>query len=115
MKEEISFCTFCDRFREMNRDNNFSYEGKKALFEFLEEYEEQTGKEIEFDVIALCCDYNEYKNIKEYLENYSSDVDRKDYEENDDLEGYEEAVLKEIGEKTTLIKIDDEAFIIQAY
>ena len=33
MKETIGFCQFCDRFRDMDRDDNFSYEGKRALFD----------------------------------------------------------------------------------
>ena len=50
--------------------NNFSYEGKIALFNYLEEYEEETGEKIEFDLIALCCDYTEYESIEKVLENY---------------------------------------------
>ena len=115
MKEEINFSIFCDRFKDMNRDNNFTYEGKRALFDYLESYEEDTDTKIELDVIALCCEYNEYKNLKEYLNDYSADVDREDYE---DEEEYLKDVEKYISENTTLIKFGDdleEGFIIQAY
>ncbi len=113
MKEEISFSIFCDRFRDINRDNNFTYDGKKALFDYLESYEEDTGEKIELDIIALCCEYNEYENLKEYLENYNTDILRADY---DGQEEFEEAVFEEIQNKTTLIEIEgEEGFIIQVY
>jgi len=98
MKTIINFNEFVDAFRKI-RPDNFSYDGLKALFEYLEEYEEDTGTEIEFDVIALCCDYTEYKNLKEFQEAYGEDY--KD--------------LESIQDNTALIKIDEESFIIQNF
>ena len=98
MKQSIGFCQFCDRFRDMNRNENFSYDGKRALFEYLEQYEEDTGEEIELDVIALCCDYTEYESLEAF---------NKEHDHADSIE--------EIEERTQVIKIDDEAFIIQQY
>jgi hypothetical protein len=59
---------FHDAFRNMDRLDNFSYEGREALFEYLESYEDDAGATIELDVIALCCDYTEasYSEIAEY-------------------------------------------------
>lgn len=51
--------------------NNFSYEGALALQEYLEELSEDIGEDIEFDPIAWCCEFTEYKNIKEIKENYN--------------------------------------------
>ena len=59
MKESINFTRFVDLFNDMDRGENFTYEGKRALFEYLEQYEEDTGQEVELDIIALCCDYTE--------------------------------------------------------
>lgn len=44
---------------ETLRPNSFSYEGLGLLFEYFEELEESIGEEIEFDVIAICCDWAE--------------------------------------------------------
>ena len=52
--------------------NNFTYEGKRALFDYLENLEEDTGTEIELDTIALCCEYSEYSNLKEIIEKISN-------------------------------------------
>lgn len=59
MKQSIGFCGFCDAFRDADRKENFSYEALRILFDYLEQYEDDTGEEIELDVIALCCEYSE--------------------------------------------------------
>lgn len=62
MKMNVGFSLFCDRFREMGRKDQFSYNGLHALYDHLVQYEAETGEEIELDVIALCCDYSEHKS-----------------------------------------------------
>ena len=102
MKQTINDCDFIDAFRNYfggQYKTNFSYEGLKALFEWFEEYENDTGEEMELDVIAICCDFSEYESLKEYNEDYD-----KEYEE-----------IEAISDDTMLIKIDDERFIIQQY
>lgn len=114
MKEEISFNRFYDSF-EIRR-GNFSYGGLKALYDYLIELEGNTGKEIELDVIAICCDFSEYENIKEYLENYSNTHEAKT--EDEEEEDFKERIEEEITNKTILIKMGNdlnEGFIIQAY
>ena len=32
MKEEINFSQFCDRFKKMNRENQFSYDRNNGYF-----------------------------------------------------------------------------------
>lgn len=125
MKQPIGFCQFTDAFRDMNRDNNFSYAGLKALFSYLEEYEEATGEEIELDVIALCCEYTEYTDIAEFISTYSDSyiVWETEPEEADEEEGIEEvegvidyeATLDKIRDYTQVIDIDGESFIIQDF
>jgi hypothetical protein len=46
------------------RPNNFSVEGLRALFAHLEEVEEDSGEEMELDVIGLCCDWDEYPDAE---------------------------------------------------
>jgi hypothetical protein len=100
MKENVNFSDFCDRFQNYERDDNFSYEGKRALFNYLEQYEEDTGEEIELDVIALCCEYTEYKNLEE-LQNIYSRINS----------------MEELEEHTTVIIFNDlsDGFIIQNF
>jgi NAD(P)-dependent dehydrogenase (short-subunit alcohol dehydrogenase family) len=43
----------------MDRKDQFSYEGLELIFDYIEEYEQETGEQIELDVIALCCEWSE--------------------------------------------------------
>ena len=97
MKTTINFCNFQDAFNSI-RPDNFSYEGLQALFTYLEDLEDDTGEEIDLDVIAICCNYSEYENIAEFNSNY-----------NKEYESYEEI------DETSVIPINDERFIIQDY
>lgn len=59
MKQTVTESDFRDAFRAMGRTDQFSHEGLGVLFSYLESYEQDTGEELELDVIALCCDYYE--------------------------------------------------------
>ena len=98
MKQTVNMYDFERAFKNCDRDN-FSYEGLKALFEYLEEYEDSTGEELELDVIALCCEYAEYDSLKEYNDDYDTKYSQ----------------IEQVGDDTQLIKIDDYRFIIQQY
>jgi hypothetical protein len=58
------------------------------LFDYLEEYEESTGEDIEFDMVALCCDYTEYENLEAFYKEHSQE----DYPDFDSIE-YETTVI----------------------
>ena len=73
MKQTIDFHNFYQAFIDCGRKDQFSYEAFKILFDNFERYEEDTGVEIELDVIAICCEYSE--DTPEYIaENYSIDI-----------------------------------------
>jgi hypothetical protein len=79
MKTYISQYDFRRAFQEC-RPDNFSYEGLKILFEYLEEYEMDIGEELELDVIGLCCDFTEdsFENIADL---YGIELDENDDED----------------------------------
>ena len=94
----MNFSQFMDNWPE-SRKEQFSYQAMRALFDYLEEYEESTGEKVEFDPIALCCEYTEYENLAELQNNYT------DIKDMDDLKDH-----------TQVIEIENnEAFIIQNY
>jgi len=74
MKTTVNFYQFRDWF-EKNRPNNFSYDGLIALWEMIEEYENSTGEEIDYDPVGLCSEYSEYEDIEEFWNDY----DKEDY------------------------------------
>lgn len=73
MKQTVNLYEFRRAF-EQCRPDNFSREGLSVLWNYLEEYEDSTGVELELDVIALCCDFSE-DSTEAIAENYSIDLD----------------------------------------
>ncbi len=71
MYNTVNFSQFCDSFSGGYKDN-FTYEGKRALFDYIEELEESGDiEEIELDPIALCSEYSEFDDLKEIQKQYS--------------------------------------------
>jgi hypothetical protein len=96
MKQQVNFEMFVDGFR--TRKDNFSYDALKALFHSFEEIEEDTSEEIEFDPIAICCDYTEYSDFEDLKKDYNVET------------------MEELESKTVVIRIPSEkCFIIQNY
>ena len=59
MKQTVYLEGFRKAFNDMDRGNHFSCEGLTMLLDYFEQYEEDTGEEIELDVIAICCEFDE--------------------------------------------------------
>jgi hypothetical protein len=74
MYQSVNFTDFRDAFRNHDRLDQFSYEGSKILFDYLEQYEQDTGEKIELDVIAICCDFVEVTE-EEVRDSYSLGID----------------------------------------
>ena len=104
MIQTIYKSDFTSAFHKAGRGDNFTYEGLIALYDYLEDYEDSTGEQIELDVIAICCDFNEYEDLAEFQEDYGDD-----YQTMEDIE-YQTVVIKS---DTTNPK--DTSFIIQAF
>ena len=96
MFQSITKSDFTSAFHRMNRGEQFSYKGLIALYDYLEQYEEDTGEQIELDVIAICCEYTEYESLEEFQEDYGDDYQS----------------IDEIEQVTTVIPVDDSGFII---
>ena len=99
MKQSINQYYFRQAFHDMGRGEQFSYFGLNALYFALEELEDGTGEEMELDVIALCCDFTEYEDLKTFNREYGQECEN----------------IEEVSELTWVIPIDEESFIIQQY
>lgn len=106
MKQTISSYQFINEFKSI-RPNNFSYEGLNALYDYFWEIEESTGEEIELDVIAICCDFTEYENLKEFQNDYGNK-----YKTFDDIE-YETILIPVFNYNDKKDKL--KSFIIQNF
>lgn len=106
MKTTVTFYDFKREFKAI-RPNNFTDEGLIVLWDYLEEYENSTGEEIDLDVIELCCDYSE-DSLSNIVDSYSIDLEGED--------DHEQAVKDYLEDKTTLVGITkDGNFIYQVF
>lgn len=68
--QKVDSYLFCEAFKQV-RPDNFSYEGLELLFEYLDNLSDDTGQDIELDVIAICCDIAEY-TLAEWFTEYAN-------------------------------------------
>ena len=90
MIQTINLSQFRDAFRSMGRKDQFTYEGLRALFDYMEEADPNA----ELDVIALCCDFSE-DTAEDIAANYSIEVDS--------IDELEDAVRAYLEENTTIV------------
>lgn len=91
----------------MNRNDNFSYTAKRELFDYLENQSEETGENIELDVIALCCEYQESTSADIIQDN------RLDFNDDMDNEELAEVARDYLNDNTTIIgEFEDDAGVV---
>jgi len=99
----VTFSDFVEEFRNYGREDQFSHEGKKALFDYLNDLSEDTGEHIELDIIGICCDFTEYNSLKDFLDDYGYTIG--DINDIEDIRDY-----------TIVIPItNSNSFIIQSF
>jgi hypothetical protein len=104
MFTKINQSQFIDSFRNMGRETQFSYGALVALFHHMEDTEENCGEEVELDVVALCCEFTEYSDLKEFNEAYNNGDTNNNYS------------IEDIESCTTVILISKgESFLVQNF
>lgn len=94
---------FVRAFDEHNR-NNFSVEGRKALYEF--EVEASGEHAFDADVIAYCVGFSE-STPEEINEDYDFGLEKREWEDDDD---FAKRVVEELNEHTIVVGIIPESF-----
>jgi len=130
MIQTINFYEFEQGFRI--RPDNFTYKGLLALFDYLEDYEEDSGEKMEFDPIALCGEYTEYEDLSAFCNDYSAtDMEDDCPHCGADLSGVaviggrcgvcngivysDYNCMKDVEDQTQVIPIDSDRFIIRRF
>jgi len=108
MKTPVHLHDFRNAFQSV-RPNNFTYEGLTQLFDYFESYEYDTGEEIELDVIAICCEYEESK-IEDIANSYGIELDP-----DDDTQVNFDKVFAYLADNTNVIGHTDDTIIFQAF
>jgi hypothetical protein len=91
MIQTLRLSDFTNAFRNSDRADQFSFEAQVILFDYFEEIEGDTP--IEFDLIAICCEWAE-NTPEELVEMYSIDIEP--HEEND----VQQAVIDYLNDET---------------
>jgi hypothetical protein len=100
MKQRVYLEGFRNAFKAMDREDNFTYEGQEALYNWLIDLEDDTGEEQELDIISLCCEFSEYASLEDFQADYNSTAFK---------------TIEDIQNETAVIMIDDTSFIIQSF
>jgi hypothetical protein len=108
MKTTVTLNDFRNAFNAI-RPNNFSYEGLEQLFNYFESYEDDTGEQIELDVIAICCEYQE-STIEEIVNSYDIELDP-----DDDTQVNFDKVFAYLADNTSVIGHTDDSIIFQSF
>ena len=77
MYQKITQNMFIDEFAESGKyiHHGFSYDGLDALYDYLTELEEDCGRDEEFDLVAIRCDYSEYESLEDAAKDYGMTSD----------------------------------------
>lgn len=98
MKITVNFYDFERSFVTAGRKESFSYAGLKALFEYIEDLEEDLGTEFELDPIGLCCQYVEFEDFEDVLGMYP-------FEDN----------IEQLRDHTSVIDVEGGGYIVEAF
>jgi hypothetical protein len=99
----------------LKNDTNarWSYAGSLALAEYLEEYEESTGEEMELDACAIRCDFSEYESALECALEYGWSPEASILDDDDNIRPDEEVeeennkrALEWLQNRTQVIEFD---------
>ena len=77
---QVTKSSFIDAFKRSSRKDQFSYEALEAIFEYLEDYSQDSGENVELDIVAICCEWVEM-TWQEVVQAY--DVDLSDVADED--------------------------------
>ena len=73
MYANITQSEFIDTFKQSElRKDQFSYHGLIALYNYFIVWEASMQEDLEFDMVAICCEYSQL-NIDEFNEQYDNE------------------------------------------
>ena len=82
--------------------DGFSYEALEAIFDYLEEYSDSTGENVEMDSVAICCDWAE-AHWSDIAREYS--IDLNDFAEDEDDDNRIEAAMQYLWDNTHAVQL----------
>jgi hypothetical protein len=113
MKQTVLRNDFVHAFKSSHTYNKFTVEALDALYNYFEEIEDDTAMSIDFDMVAICCEYAEYGTSLECAEYYGfnsvAGIDPEDFEHTPETEAREW-----LENRTQVIDVQDTGRIVVA-
>lgn len=116
MKMTIDANIMKEMFKNWNRDY-YTYEACEAL----ESWYDEVDPDFDFDVIGICCDWNEYGNTpcltwKDFINDYGYLLDVEEWKDENVVNEYDEdlyidALIDILEDKITVIRLSDSVLI----
>lgn len=111
MKMTIDANMMKEAFRNLDRDY-YTYEACGALLNYYDEVDET----MEFDPIAICCDWNEYGDTpclkwSNFLNDFDYILEDLDLEEDATEQEKIDEIISELEDRTTVIQLSDSVLV----
>ena len=108
--ETMTETLFVSRFKEV-RNDEFTLEALRTLFQYFDELSEDIGENIEFDPIAICCDFSELDEESAMVD-YGYLFDK--YEIEQDERNFKK-LIEILQNETTVFELENGNIIVQAF
>ena len=103
---------------KMARGDNFGYKGWRKIGDYLESLSNDTGEDIEIDIVSICCDYSMAESAESFYKEHQHlhGTDLPAMEEWEELEDDKLAAVSDyLRKNTALIICEDDLIIWQAF
>ena len=100
MKQTMTTSQIADALRA-DDNADWSCAGARALAQYLEQYEEDAGEDMEFDRVAIRCEFSEHTSATEAAEDYGWEADKDTDEDQNEV-----AALEFLQGRTAVIEFD---------
>lgn len=120
MYKIITVCDMRDEFNSCGRENYFSNEGLEAIDNYYTNCcscSGEIGTDVEFDVIAICRDWNEYGNgVLLGFDDFINDFEYL-FDDEEELEEEEKinAIFEKLKDKTYCIKLENGNILLMIF
>jgi hypothetical protein len=101
--------SFADAFLNSSRKGQFSHEALGAIFEYLEDYSQDSGEDVELDIVAICCDWAEM-SWQDVVQSYGLDLSHCDTDEE-----RIDAVEEYLQDETHSVRLSDDSFVFVSF
>ena len=107
---QVTKHSFIDAFKQSSRKDQFSYDALEAIYEYLEDYSNDTGENVELDIVAICCEWSEM-TWQDVVQSYGLDLSHCDTDE-ERIDAVEEYLQDETHSS---VRLSDDSFVFVSF